>query len=180
MRTLSGDPPLPILQTPSAGHCLDTHGNWRSHRETVHFFAPKSVINRTSKWQNLKTQQTLLNGQNVHRFQDRTPICHIVPVSRAYTPPHLCYVCPYPFVYALSFPLQTHLFLCILFSFFCPVRPTLPRSTFLPQNPPLSGTSDLLFFVKATCKGWVLGTVLDGVAPQEKRKILFSGAREKR
>ena len=26
MRTLSGDPPLPILQTPSAGHCLDTHG----------------------------------------------------------------------------------------------------------------------------------------------------------
>ena len=26
LRTLSGDPPLPILQTPSAGHCLDTHG----------------------------------------------------------------------------------------------------------------------------------------------------------
>ena len=25
-RTLSGDTPLPILQTPSAGHCLDTHG----------------------------------------------------------------------------------------------------------------------------------------------------------
>ena len=24
LRTLSGDPPLPILQTPSAGHCLDT------------------------------------------------------------------------------------------------------------------------------------------------------------
>ena len=26
MRTLSGEPTLPILQTPSAGHCLDTHG----------------------------------------------------------------------------------------------------------------------------------------------------------
>ena len=25
-RTLSGDIPLPILQTPCAGHCLDTHG----------------------------------------------------------------------------------------------------------------------------------------------------------
>ena len=26
LRTLPGDPPLPTLQTPSAGHCLDTHG----------------------------------------------------------------------------------------------------------------------------------------------------------
>ena len=30
LRTLSGDPPLPILQTPSAGHCLDTHGFWNT------------------------------------------------------------------------------------------------------------------------------------------------------
>ena len=32
-------------------------------------------------------QETPQNGQNVHRFQVRTPICHIVPVSHAYPPP---------------------------------------------------------------------------------------------
>ena len=29
-----------------------------------------------------------------------------------------------------------------------------------------------------TCRGWVLGTVLDGVAPQEKEDFLFFLARE--
>ena len=32
----------------------------------------------------LKKSTNPSNGQNVHRFQVRTPICHIVPVSRAY------------------------------------------------------------------------------------------------
>ena len=38
-----------------------------------------------------------------------------------------------------------HLFLCILVSFFCPVRPTLPRAIFFPKIPSF-WTSDLLFF----------------------------------
>ena len=33
---------------------------------------------------------------------------------------------------------------------------------------------------KATSRGWVLGTVLDGVAPQEKKEIPFFLACEKR
>ena len=32
-------------------------------------------------------QETHQNDQNVHGFQVRTPICHIVPVSRAYPAP---------------------------------------------------------------------------------------------
>ena len=32
---------------------------------------------------------------------------------------------------------------------------------------------------KATCRGWVLGTVLDGVAPQEKKEHPFFGARNR-
>ena len=43
--------------------------------------------NRASEWLWPETQETPRNGQNVHGFQVRTPICHIVPVSRAYTPP---------------------------------------------------------------------------------------------
>ena len=35
-------------------------------------------INRAFKWLCLKTRQTCQNGQHVHRFQVRTPICHIV------------------------------------------------------------------------------------------------------
>ena len=53
-------------------------------------------INRASAWLWLKTQETLQNGQNVHRFQVRTPICHIVPVSRAYVPPPLSLIRPPP------------------------------------------------------------------------------------
>ena len=68
----------------------------------------------------------------------------------------------------------THLFLCILFSFFCPVRPTLPQAIFLPKIPPFWDLrSTLSCRAKATCRGWVLGTVLDGVAPKRKRKIPF-------
>ena len=37
-----------------------------------------------SEWLWLDMQETPENGQNVHGFQVRTPICHIVPVSRAY------------------------------------------------------------------------------------------------
>ena len=38
-------------------------------------------INRASEWLWLETHQ---NGQNVQGMQVRTPICHIVPVSRAH------------------------------------------------------------------------------------------------
>ena len=39
---------------------------------------------------------------------------------------------------------------------------------------------DLFFSGAQTCRCWVLGTVLDGIAPQEKRgKSIFSGARKK-
>ena len=41
-------------------------------------------IKRASEWLWPETQETPQNGQNVHGFQVRTPICHIVPVSRAY------------------------------------------------------------------------------------------------
>ena len=60
--------------------CLDASTMW--------FSTGICSINRTFKWLWLKTRQTPQNGQNVHRFQVRTPICHIVPVSRAYPPPH--------------------------------------------------------------------------------------------
>ena len=41
-------------------------------------------INRASERLWLATQETSQKGQNVLSFQVRTPICHIVPVSRAY------------------------------------------------------------------------------------------------
>ena len=56
--------------------CLDASRMW--------FSTGISSINRTFKWLCLKTRQAPQNGQNVHRFQVRTPICHIVPVSHAY------------------------------------------------------------------------------------------------
>ena len=52
--------------------------------------------------------------------------------------------------------------------------PPFPGQFSSPKSP-LSGTSDLLFLVETRqpCRGRVLGTVLDGFAPQEKkRKIL--------
>ena len=61
--------------------CLDASRKW--------FSTGISSINRTFKWLCLKTRQTPQNGQNVHSFQVRTPICHIVPVSRAYPPPRI-------------------------------------------------------------------------------------------
>ena len=64
-------------------------------------------------------------------------------------------------------------FLRILFSFFT-VHPTLPQATFFLKIPTFWVLkSTLSCREKATCRGWVLGTVLDGVAPQEKGKILF-------
>ena len=59
--------------------CLDASRMW--------FTTGIYSINRASAWLWLKTQETPQNRQNVHRFQVRTPICHIVPVSRAYPPP---------------------------------------------------------------------------------------------
>ena len=77
--------------------------------------------------------------------------------------------------------LYTHLFLCILFSFFCPVRPSLPQAIFFPKILPFWDLGPTLSRrEKATSRGWVLGTVLDEVAPQEKKgKSFFSGARKK-
>ena len=43
--------------------------------------------NRASGWLWLENQDAPQNGQNVHSFPVRTPICHIVPVSRAYLHP---------------------------------------------------------------------------------------------
>ena len=37
LRTLSGDPSLPILQTSSAGHCLDTHGKIENFQSRLKF-----------------------------------------------------------------------------------------------------------------------------------------------
>ena len=56
--------------------CLDASRMWFS----IGIYS----INRTSELLWLKLQQTPQNGQNVHGFPVRTPICHIVPVSRAY------------------------------------------------------------------------------------------------
>ena len=61
--------------------CLDASRMW--------FSTGIYSINKTSELLWLKPQQTPQNGQNVHGFPVRTPICHIVPVSRAcpYIPP---------------------------------------------------------------------------------------------
>ena len=59
--------------------CLDAPKVWVS----IEIYS----INRASKWLWLVTQEAPQNGQNVHGFQVRTPIRHIVPVSRAYPPP---------------------------------------------------------------------------------------------
>ena len=68
----------------------------------------------------------------------------------------------------------SHLLLRILFSFFCPVHPTLPQAIFFPQIVSFWDLrSTLSSRENATSRGWVLGTVLDGVVAQEKRKILF-------
>ena len=74
----------------------------------------------------------------------------------------------------------THPFLRILFPFsFFPLF-TLPQAIFFPQNPYFWDLrSAFSSREKATCRGWVLGTVLDGVAPQEKKENPFFLARKK-
>ena len=74
-----------------------------------------------------------------------------------------------------------NLFCASFFPFFSPVHPTLPRAIFFPKIPSFWHLrSTLSRREKATCRGWVLGTVLDGVAPQGKKgKSFFSGARKK-
>ena len=51
------------------------------------------------------------------------------------------------------------------FLFFCPVHPTLPQAIFFPK---ILSFWDLRSTLSSgetvTCRGWVLGTVLDGVA----------------
>ena len=83
-------------QVPST--CLDGSRKW--------FSTGIYSINRASEWLWLENTETPQNGQNVHRFPVRTPICHIVPVSRAYpyippwqSPEKLVYVyVPFPFL----------------------------------------------------------------------------------
>ena len=61
----------------------------------------------------------------------------------------------------------------------CPPRPSPGK--FLPKIPSFWDLrSTLSSRERATCRGWVWGTVLDGVAPQEKKEIPFFLAREKR
>ena len=62
-------------------------------------------------------------------------------------------------------------FFCASFFPFC-LPPPFTRQFSSPKSP-LSGTSDLLFLVEKRQPLLGLGTVLDQVAPQEKRKILF-------
>ena len=63
----------------------------------------------------------------------------------------------------------------------CPPHPF--PANFLPPNPSFWDLrSTLSSREKATCRGWVLGTILDGVAPQEKKEnpfFFFSGLRKK-
>ena len=56
--------------------CLDASKKW--------LFTGIYSINRVSEWLWLENQEAPQNGQNVHGFPVRTPICHIVPISRAY------------------------------------------------------------------------------------------------
>ena len=67
-----------------------------------------------------------------------------------------------------------HLVLRILFSFLCPVHPALPQAIFFPKILSFWDLgSTLSSREKAASRGWVLGTVLDGVAPQEKKENPF-------
>ena len=56
--------------------CFDASKTW--------FSTGIYSINRASEWLWLEMLEAPQNGQNVRGFQVRTPICHIVPVSRAY------------------------------------------------------------------------------------------------
>ena len=56
--------------------CLDASRKW--------FSTGIYSINRASGWLWPENEETPENDQKVHGFQVRTPICHIVPVSRAY------------------------------------------------------------------------------------------------
>ena len=80
-------------------------------------------------------------------------------------------------------PFSTHLFLRILLSFFfffpCPPHPS--PGNFFPQILSFWDLrSTLSSREKATSRGWVLGTVLDGVAPKAKKdNPSFSGTQKK-
>ena len=69
---------------------------------------------------------------------------------------------------------------CISFFLFYPVHPTLLQAIFFPQILSFWTSTTLSSREKANSRGWLLGTVLDGVAPQKKRKIPFSGAPKKK
>ena len=68
-RTLSGDTPLPILQTPSAGHCLDTHG-FRASK------APFLTL-RVATPSGARRQAPLEHGEHPERDQNEIRICII-------------------------------------------------------------------------------------------------------
>ena len=84
-----------------------------------------------------------------------------------------------------TFVLLLLLFCASFFPFFS-VHASLPPSNSFPQNPLFLSFWDLRSALfsreKATCRGWVLETVVDGVAPQEKKvnPFFFCVAREKR
>ena len=51
----------------------------------VKWHIPSICLDAFTEWVSI-AQETPQNGQNVHGFQVRTPICHIVHVSSAYPP----------------------------------------------------------------------------------------------
>ena len=63
-------------------------------------------ISRASEWLWLETPETPQNGENVHGFQVRMPICHIVPVSRAYL--YIPWGCGVIIGHALGFSMVTN------------------------------------------------------------------------
>ena len=69
--------------------CLDASPKWLSTR-ILSIQHKASSTNRASECLWPEIQETPQNGQNVHGFQVRTPICHIVPIWRAcpYIPPN--------------------------------------------------------------------------------------------
>ena len=72
-------------------------------------------------------------------------------------------------------------FCASFFPFFALSAPPFPGHVSSPKSPSFWDLrSTLSRREKATCRGWVLGTVLDGVAPQEKKENPFFLAREKR
>ena len=76
--------------------------------------------------------------------------------------------------------LLTHLFLCILFSFFCPVRPSLPQAIFFPKILPFWDLRPTLSRREKATQGLGFGDGSGRGRPTGKKGKSFFLAREKR